>query len=212
LQLDALLIEAVIVVPAVAILGVYHWRLWRKSRLTPMATAMGRHRLVRAAWVETLQDGNRDLLAVHTIRNWIMSAALLASTSILFSLGVLGAAFTNDKLSHIAHQLNFVGSEDTRLWLFKGLVLLVIFLAAFFNFSLAIRSFIHAGFAINLTRDQKVTFGKNLGDEELERGAAHYTLGLRAYYLAFPFTLWLFGPLWMLAGSILLVVLLRRVD
>jgi uncharacterized membrane protein len=212
LQIDANLIEAVIVLPAVALLAGYHWRLWRRNRSTPMATAMGRHRLIRSAWVETLQDGGRELLAVHTIRNWIMSATLLASTSILFSLGVLGAAFTNDKLSQIAHQLNFTGSEDTRLWLFKGLILLVIFLAAFFNFSLAIRAFIHAGFAINLPRGDKAAFDKNLGDEELDRGAVHYTLGLRAYYLAFPFTLWLFGPLWMLAGSILLVILLRRVD
>ncbi len=35
----------------------------------------------------------------------------------------------------------------------------------------------------------------------LNRGTTHYTLGMRAYYLAVPFVLWLFGPTWMLGGQ-----------
>jgi hypothetical protein len=30
--------------------------------------------------------------------------------------------------------------------------------------------------------------------------------------LDFPLTLWLFGPTWMLLGSVLFVLILRRVD
>ncbi len=46
----------------------------------------------------------------------------------------------------------------------------------------------------------------------LNRGTTHYTLGLRAYYLAVPFVLWRFGPTWMLGGSILITAILYRVD
>ena len=35
----------------------------------------------------------------------------------------------------------------------------------------------------------------------LNPGTTHYTLGMRAYYLAVPFVLWLFGPTWMLGGG-----------
>ena len=46
----------------------------------------------------------------------------------------------------------------------------------------------------------------------LNRGTTHYTLGMRAYYLAVPFILWLFGPTWMLGGAILIVAILYKVD
>ena len=141
-----------------------------------------------------------------------MSSTFLASTAILLTLGLLGAAFTTDRLSQIAHGLNYLGSQDTQLLLFKALLLVVNFLAAFFNFSLAIRGFIHAGFAINLLGEQEAAIGQGLGAAELERGALHYTLGMRGYYLAIPLALWLFGPIWMLFGAVLLVLILRRVD
>ena len=209
---DGMLTEGAMVTAAVAFLGAYHWRLWRTNRSSPGATAMGRHRLMRAAWASMVQIGNRDLLAVQTLRNWIMSATCLASTSILFALGLLGATLTTDKLSQLAHELNFLGSQDTQLLLFKALLLLLNFMAAFFNFSLAIRAFIHSGFAVNLTGEQEAVIGKDWGSAELERGALHFTLGMRGYYLAIPLALWLFGPTWMLAGSILLVFILRHVD
>ena len=46
----------------------------------------------------------------------------------------------------------------------------------------------------------------------LNRGTTHYTLGMRAYYLAVPFVFWLFGPTWMLGGSILITAILYKVD
>ena len=149
---------------------------------------------------------------VQTLRNWIVAATFLASTATLLSLGLLGATFATDKLSQLAHELNYFGSQDTQLLLLKALLLVADFLAAFFNFSLAIRSFIHAGFAINLPVDRGAEVAHGLGGRELERGALHYTLGMRSYYLSIPLALWLFGPMWMLAGSVLLVLVLNRVD
>ena len=46
----------------------------------------------------------------------------------------------------------------------------------------------------------------------LDRGGTHYTLGMRGYYLAIPLALWLFGPLWLLSGTLLLIAVLYRLD
>jgi uncharacterized membrane protein len=43
-------------------------------------------------------------------------------------------------------------------------------------------------------------------------GALHYTIGMRGFYLSVPLALWLFGPSWMLAGSLVLVAVLFRLD
>jgi uncharacterized membrane protein len=48
--------------------------------------------------------------------------------------------------------------------------------------------------------------------EVLERSGTHYTLGMRAYYITAPLALWLFGPLWLLAGTVLMIASLHRLD
>jgi len=46
----------------------------------------------------------------------------------------------------------------------------------------------------------------------LNRGATHYTLGMRGYYFAVPFTLWMFGPTWMAIGTAVLIMILYKLD
>lgn len=104
------------------------------------------------------------------------------------------------------------------MWLVKALLLTVNFLAIFFNFSLAIRSFNHVGMMVHLATDwergdeAKASSGSQAVVEEMERGSVFYALGMRGFYLAIPLTLWLFGPVWMLVSSVLLVIVLSRVD
>jgi len=92
------------------------------------------------------------------------------------------------------------------------MVLAVDFFFAFFNFALSIRYYTHASFAINVppSHDPIVTY--DAVAEILNRGAIHYTLGMRGYYLAVPFTLWMFGPLWMAIGTAVLIVILYKID
>jgi uncharacterized membrane protein len=123
-----------------------------------------------------------------------------------------GFAFTTDKLSSFAHELNFLGSQNEQLLLFKALLLVLDFLGAFFNFSLAIRAFIHAGFAVEGAQASGDSTGTRVDARELERGALHYTLGMRCFYFSIPLAFWLFGPAWMFTGAIGLVVLLKQVD
>jgi uncharacterized membrane protein len=46
----------------------------------------------------------------------------------------------------------------------------------------------------------------------VNHGALHYTIGMRGFYLSVPLALWLFGPVWMLIGSLVLVSVLYRLD
>ena len=208
----AQVVEAVIVAFCAVLLGAYHLVLLRRLRTQPTSTAMGRHRVARAAWVKLERGGPRELVVVQAMRNLIMSASFLASTAVLLAAGILGGAFTTDKLSEFANALNFLGVETHRLWLFKLLLLTVNFLAAFFNFSLAMRSFGHVGLMSSLPGEEGAKTGSDSVADELERGARHYALGMRGFYVSIPLMLWLFGPIWMLVGTVLLIVVLRRVD
>ena len=40
----------------------------------------------------------------------------------------------------------------------------------------------------------------------------NFTLGMRGYYLAIPLALWLFGPLWLMSGTLVMIAVLYRLD
>ena len=197
---------------ALLLLVVYHVHLYRKMRRDPLSTSLGLARRTRALWVQAIMRGGKDILAIQTLRNWTMAATFLASASILIGLGVFNLAVTADKQGELSQLLSHLGSGHPGLWLGKLILLGADFLFAFFNFTLAVRYFNHTGFMINLPADATTEISVEDVTDILDRGGTHYTLGMRGYYLAIPLALWLFGPLWLLAGTLLLVASLYRID
>jgi len=177
-----------------------------------LRTSIGLTNRLRREWVETVMKGKQDILAVQTLRNWVMASSFLASAAILIGLGILNATFRTDKIAECTQALNLLGSTSKALWLIKLLVLVVDFFFAFFNFALSIRYYNHASFTINVppSDDPIVTYDAVAGI--ISHANTHYTLGMRGYYLAVPFTLWLFGPSWMLMGAVAIVMILYRLD
>lgn len=194
------------------LLVLYHVYLYRKMRSDPLCTSMGLARRSRALWVQTIMKGNKDILAVQTLRNWTMAATFLASTAILIGLGIFNLAVTADKQGELSLLVNHFGSDHPGLWLGKLILLGADFLFTFFNFMLAVRYYNHTGFMINLPADASTEISIEDVVVILDRGGTHYTLGMRGYYLAIPLALWLFGPLWLLAGTLVLVPVLNRLD
>ena len=204
--------EIVITTVGFLILVVYHIHLVLKVRTSPMTTSIGLTNHLRREWVETVMKEKRDILAVQTLRNWVMASSLLASTAILIGLGTASVAFRPGEILHLSHSLDLFGTKSQTLWLINLVVLIIDFFFAFFNFTLSIRYYSHASFAINVpsARDPIVTYDAVAAI--INRGSTHYTLGMRGYYLAVPLTLWLFGPTWMLAGSAIMTLILYKLD
>jgi uncharacterized membrane protein len=194
---------------AIGLLVVYHLIFLTVVRYKPLCTAIGRTNYMRAIWVEFVTTQQKDILAVQTVRNWTMAATFLASTSIVIGLGIVNFALTTEK--HIANTpyLSFISHDSPEIWHLKLLLLAFTFFFAFFNFTLTIRYYNHASFQLNIP----------LGIQSLQSiisvvkfGANYYTLGMRCYYFSIPFSLWLFGGFWFLLGTLLLILVLYRLD
>ena len=205
-------LEIIFSATAILILLIYHAHLVYRVRRAPLTTAVGITNHVRRKWVQSIMQHGRDILAVQTLRNQVMAATFLASTAILISLGLLGVAFRPGVFKEISHVLNITGTKNETLWMIKLLVLAILFFSAFFNFTLAIRYYNHVGMMINIPEAHDPTATPETVSEVLNHGALHYTLGMRGYYLAVPAALWLFGPLWMLFGTVVLVIILYQLD
>jgi len=191
---------------------VYHIQLIHQIRTRPLTTALGVTNHLRGHWVESIMEQNRDLLAVQTLRNWVMTSSFLASTAILISLGLVSVAASPERMAEISPSLTELVREHRVLWLFKLMVLIIDFFFIFFNFCLAIRYYNHVNFMINVpsTLAHKITPEYITGI--LNRGMMHYNLGMRGYYLGVLLVLWLFGPLWMLLGTVVILLVLYHLD
>lgn len=197
---------------SLGMLFVYHFQLYRQVRANPLKTAIGLTNHARRAWVQCIMDKRKDILAVQTLRNWVMASTFLASTAILISLGLVASAFRTEITSSAAHTLNVFGHPSETLWIVKLFILSALFFYAFFNFTLSVRYYNHASLMINVPQDLEPSSSIDAVAMILNHGALHYTLGMRGFYLAIPLGLWLFGPFWMLGGSVLVTFVLYKLD
>ena len=204
--------ETVLVFFSAIIIIAYHIYLYRKVRREPFATTIGITNHARQMWVQGVMRDKRDILAVQTLRNQMMAAIYLASAAILLCLGSFSAAFRPGIFTEASHALNLLGTKSEALWMFKLMLLGILFFVTFFNFSLCIRYYNHVGFMINTFQQNDATVSMKAVTHALNRGTLHNTIGMRGFYLSVPLALWLFGPIWMLAGSLVLVAALHLLD
>jgi len=182
-------------------------RCWRRR------TTLGRNTHARARWPRSIMARRADILAVQTLRNWTMAATFLASTAIVIALGILSFALTYEGLDELNNIFHLVGVRSHKLAVIKALLVVFVFLVAFVSFSLSVRFYNHAGFLLNLPQEgQASLLDAEAAMRALGRGASAYNLGMRCYYVAIPLSLWLLGPIWFLAGALVMTVLMYQLD
>jgi len=149
------------------------------------------------------------IAAVQTLRNTTMAATFLASTAVLLMIGVLTLLNEASGEQSPWHMLNLFGAVAPAVWLAKILSMLIVMFFAFFCFSNAIRSLNHVGYLINARNETgDCYYPPQIVTDELNRGGRFYSLGTRAYYCLIPLVCWLFGPLYMVLSTVILVLLL----
>jgi uncharacterized membrane protein len=206
------LAEATIAGTAFVILFGYHIvHFWRMPR-APKLTSLGFNAHARQLWVENIMTKENGILAVQTMRNWTMAATFLASTSIVLGLGFLNFALTSRGLSELVTDFNLVGVSSHTLAIAKSLAVTAVFLFGFVHFILAVRFYNHSAFLINVPQQPGCKVTPTLVAKTLNRGARHYSIGMRSYYVAIPTVMWLLGPIWLLLATLLMTRLSWSLD
>ncbi len=128
------LYETILVISTAVVSFVYHMHLYVKVHRDPLTTAIGITNHARHMWVEGIIRDKRDILAVQTLRNQVIAATFLASTAILISLGSFSAAFRPGVFMEASHTLNLLGTKTEALWMFKLMLLGILFFVTFLIF------------------------------------------------------------------------------
>jgi uncharacterized membrane protein len=199
---------------SIALVVAYYVFLHFKVRNDPTYSIHGVNALARHLWVANIMNNpGKDVMAVQTMRNFIMGTSLMASTAALLIIGTLTLSGQADHIAQGWHTLNITGSHAAELWVFKVLFLLIDFIVAFFAFAMSIRLSNHVVFMINV---QEHNINHNLSPQavarRLHRAGSMFSIGMRAFFFAIPFVFWLFGPYFLLVSAVGLVITLYRVD
>ena len=193
------------------LLWAYHRRLSWVYRRHPERTSRGRADRLRRAWVEAVRARNGDILAIQTLRNWVMTASVFASTTIMIGLGLVAASFQGLNMANLSNAVSFLpmGGDLARI---KVLILAILFFSAFLRFVIALRFYNQTGFLINLPAGIFAGVAEDEIAETLNSAAGQYNRGSRIFLLTIPFVLWLVGPDWFLLGVIITLFSLHRFD
>jgi uncharacterized membrane protein len=194
----------------------YYVVLWARTRRDASYSIHVVNDLARKLWVESvmLEDG-RDVMAVQSLRNFIMFGILMVSTTVLLIIGTLTLSGQEDVLARSWHALNSLGSRSRELLVVKILFLLADFMVAFFSFMLSIRLANHVLFMINIPAQRRGAHAALAPEHvvnRLNRAGRLLSVGMRAYFFAVPLVFWLFGPAFLVLSTVGLVIVLSRVD
>lgn len=199
---------------SVAIVAGYYYFLHLKVRHNPTYTIHGVNALARKLWVENImRNHTKDVMAVQTLRNFIMAPSLMASTATLLIIGTLTLSGQAESIAHSWHSLSIGGSHASQLWILKVMLLLIDFIIAFFAFAMSVRLANHVLFMVNVPEhDAHHNLSPHAVARRLHRAGNMFAIGMRAFFFAVPLVFWLFGPYFLLIASIGLVMALYRLD
>jgi uncharacterized membrane protein len=208
--------DAIAFTLSVALVAVYYLYLRHRAALDPTYSVHGVNAKARRLWTESVMAGpGKDVMAVQTLRNFIMVGIMMASTASVLIIGTLTLSGQAQAIIRNWDALALLGSQSTHLWILKVILLLVDFIVAFFAYALSMRLATHVLFMINVPpagyRDHP-ELGPQCVGNTLVRAGSFIAIGMRAFLFAIPLVFWLFGALFLVLATIGLVATLYRLD
>ena len=142
--------------------------------------------------------------------------SFFCSTTIIIIGGLIALLGTTDKAAELVRDFPFAQSTPMLVFEFKILVLIAIFVYAFFRFSWSMRQYTFVALMIGALPPAEMLATQPDEAEAMARRAATMTGlaaetfndGLRAYYFSFAAMGWFFSPLALLLATLLVIFIL----
>ncbi len=208
--------DAAAVALSIMIVIGYYLVLRARVRRDPTHSIHFVNELTRRIWVESVMSKpGKDVMAVQTLRNFIMVGILMVSTTTLLIIGTMTLSGHTENISRTWHILNVSGSNAGEIWIVKVMCLLADFLIVFFSYAMAIRLATQVLFMINVPKefqDAHPMLSSQHVARRLNLAGLMNAVGLRAMFFAIPLVFWLFGPIFLVVAMAGVVTILSRLD
>jgi uncharacterized membrane protein len=199
------------------ILSIVGYRLFAGRRGLEDRSIVGAVQRQRVAWMRNMARRDNRVLDGLVLQGLGQGNAFFASTSAIVVGGLAAIMGSGDKVQALLERLPYVAASTPVLWEMKVLILMAIFVFAFFKFAWAYRLSHYTSIMIGatpiLSKDNEVVCDAHADRTARLIGIAaeHANSGLRAYYYAIAAMAWFFHPIaFVAAATWVLVILIRR--
>jgi len=204
---------------ALFIVGWIGYAIFAHHRAKTESTLLASTNRYRALWMVQVTHRDQRIVDAAVTQNLASSPSFWASTTILVLGGLLAVLGTSEKATELVKDLPFAARTSMLVFDLKIIVLLVVYIYAFFRFTWSMRVYsfgaILVGAAPNVDvfdrgEADRADFARRAG-ALMGMAAESFADGLRAYYMSFAVIGWFISPLaFALATLTVLGVLYRR--
>lgn len=177
---------------------------------------------IRRQWMLQTTYREQRILDGAVMQNLSTSPSFFASTTILIIGGLLAALGASEKASELVREIPFAARTTALVFDFKLLLLIGVFIYAFFRFTWSMRQYTFGALLVGAAPEARWIEaqgedGKALREAFADRAgrivglaAETFNDGLRAYYFSFAAIGWFFSPLIFMLGTAGVVWILYR--
>ncbi|MEZ5582376.1 MAG: DUF599 domain-containing protein [Candidatus Competibacteraceae bacterium] len=183
----------------------------RQSRGLNQATSV--HREI---WMRRMLERDNRIVDSTLLGNLMRSVAFFASTTTLIIGGLVAALGAAEQAILMMREVPFVAAVSPLFWKAKVLLLILIFIYAFFKFTWSTRQFNYCTILIGAA-PTVVSDAEDVADYAcraarlLALAGENFNRGLRAYYFGLAVLSWFINPwLFMAVSGWVVLVLYRR--
>lgn len=173
----------------------------------------------RAEWMRRMLRRQNRVADSTILGNLERNGSFFASSSLLIIAGIFTALGYTAQAMEVFREIPMAAVSTRLLWELKLVVLLLVFVYAFFKFTWSMRQYNFASVLLggapmpdeeSVTAGTREAFAGNAA-RVCDRAGDAFNLGLRAYYYALAVLIWFLHPvLFLLASSLVVLILYRR--
>ena len=194
------------------------YRLIASSRRLERRSIVGAAQGQRLLWMQNMAERENRMLDGLLLTTLSQGNAFFASTSVLAIGGLAALMGSGDRVQALLQQRPYVAWSTPLLWDVKILLLIAIFVYAFFKFAWAFRLTHYTGIMIGATPIRTEANAVEC-ENQAQRTAAligiaaeHANSGLRSFYYAIAAMAWFFHPVLFIAATTWVALILVRRD
>lgn len=170
----------------------------------------------RESWMRRMLERDNRIVDSTLVGNLMRSVAFFASTTMIIIGGLIAALGAVDRAANLIAELPFTAPASPLIWKVKLLLLICVFIYAFFKLTWALRQFNYCNILIGAAPNpdapavERDAYACQLA-RLLALAGDNFNRSLRAYYFGSALLSWFIHPgLFMAVTAWVVVVLYRR--
>jgi uncharacterized membrane protein len=177
------------------------YAVFAKRRATVQQSLLAATNRVRRQWMLAVTERENRVIDGVVVQNLSTSPSFFASTTILIIGGLLAVLGTTERATELVREIPFAARTSVLVFDLKVVMLLGIFVYAFFRFTWSLRQYSFGALLVASLPEpkafadeaQRQAFADRAG-RVVGLAAETFNDGLRAYYMSFAAVAWFFSP------------------